>query len=248
MMNNFYQEDLAYIHHRGFGRFAKLVGEQLLALLHDHGIDSGLVTDIGCGSGIWAELLLDSGYDVCGIDISPAMIELARANAPRGQFRQASAFDCDLPRSQVITALGEVLGYAAEGMPRDEQLLDLFRRAADHLVPGGLLIFDVIVVSGGASMDYRDWQAGEDWAVLIQCSEQQQPGQLKRNMTIFRQQGDQYRRTEEEHLVRVFNPEELLRMLTVAGFDAEETDHYGTYPLASRRLAFVARKQRDAGD
>ena len=73
-----YSEDLAYIHDAGYGDFARGAAPALLGALRAHGITTGRVVDLGCGSGIWAALLLDAGYEVLGIDISPAMIRLAK--------------------------------------------------------------------------------------------------------------------------------------------------------------------------
>ncbi len=39
------------------------------------------VLDIGCGGGLLAELLARHGAQVCGIDLAPAMIEVARLHA-----------------------------------------------------------------------------------------------------------------------------------------------------------------------
>jgi len=74
-----YGADLAYIHDAGFGDFARKSAPGLLAILRQAGIRGGLVVDLGCGSGIWAAELTRRGYDVLGIDISRAMIRLARA-------------------------------------------------------------------------------------------------------------------------------------------------------------------------
>ena len=73
-----YQNDLAYIHDTGFGGFARGSAPGLLSLFRQSGITEGVVVDLGCGSGLWARALADSGYEVIGVDISPAMIELAR--------------------------------------------------------------------------------------------------------------------------------------------------------------------------
>src|SRR5262245_34869396 len=67
-----YREDLAYIHDVGHGDFARDAAPGLLALLRRQGIREGLVVDLGCGSGIWAEILVREGYRVLGIDLSPA--------------------------------------------------------------------------------------------------------------------------------------------------------------------------------
>ncbi len=42
-----------------------------------------VVADIPCGTGRLAEVALEMGYEVCGIDISPAMLEMARNRLAR---------------------------------------------------------------------------------------------------------------------------------------------------------------------
>jgi len=63
-----YETDLAYIHDRGFGDFARRSAPGLLKLLRQNGIVDGLVVDLGCGSGIWAHQLANAGFQVMGVD------------------------------------------------------------------------------------------------------------------------------------------------------------------------------------
>jgi SAM-dependent methyltransferase len=72
----------------------------------------GLVIDLGCGSGILSREVADAGYDVLGIDISPAMIDLARRRVPYGDFRVGSVLTGDLPPCIAVAAVGEVINYA----------------------------------------------------------------------------------------------------------------------------------------
>jgi hypothetical protein len=51
--------------------------EQTINLLHKEGIDSGIVTELGCGTGTLTQLLAKSGYDMIGIDISEDMLNMA---------------------------------------------------------------------------------------------------------------------------------------------------------------------------
>lgn len=44
------------------------------------------VADLGCGTGTLARLLTDGGYAVDGVDLSPQMIERARAKVPEASF------------------------------------------------------------------------------------------------------------------------------------------------------------------
>src|SRR5262249_43106923 len=106
-----YENDLAYIHDSGFGEFARGSAPGLLKLLRQSGITDGLVVDLGCGSGIWARELADSGFRVIGVDISPAMIQLARQRVPEADFEVGSFVQFHIPACRVVTALGEVFNY-----------------------------------------------------------------------------------------------------------------------------------------
>ena len=46
-------------------------------LLEREGIDSGLVLDLGCGTGSMTEELASYGYDMIGVDNSEEMLEIA---------------------------------------------------------------------------------------------------------------------------------------------------------------------------
>ena len=48
----------------------------------------GPACDLGCGPGHVAHYLHEQGVDVCGIDLSPAMVERARRLTPAVDFRQ----------------------------------------------------------------------------------------------------------------------------------------------------------------
>ncbi|MCG8355276.1 MAG: class I SAM-dependent methyltransferase, partial [Kiloniellales bacterium] len=67
-MTSTYQEDLAYIHHVGFGDLVQGATPGLLHKLREAGIDHGLVVDLGCGGGLWLRALLDAGYVALGVD------------------------------------------------------------------------------------------------------------------------------------------------------------------------------------
>jgi len=47
--------------------------------------------DVGCGTGHWSAFFAEMGYQVTGVDVSPAMIEVARAAMPECTFQVADA-------------------------------------------------------------------------------------------------------------------------------------------------------------
>jgi SAM-dependent methyltransferase len=205
-----YQTDLAYIHDQGFGDFALRSSPGLLKLLRGNGVDHGLVVDLGCGSGIWARQLGFAGYDVRGIDASPAMIRLARVKAPRAKFITASLEEAALPKCDAITAIGECLSYAFANDKSGRAVQRFFRRIHKALRPGGVFIFD----TAGTTLNGH-W-TGEDWAVLVEASVK--ADLLTRHLTTFRQVGGTYRRSEETHVLRLYKNAALRKALAEAAF------------------------------
>ena len=90
-MTGWYREGVAYIHDAGHAGFALETAPGILEILAQSGIHEGLVVDLGCGSGLLARELLDAGYGVLGIDISEAMVELARKPAMRREMGRIGA-------------------------------------------------------------------------------------------------------------------------------------------------------------
>ena len=134
----FYGPDQAIIHHENFGKLAKIAAEDVVSLLQGAGLSEGTVVDLGCGSGILARTLSEAGCDVLGVDISPAMIELAKRNAPRASFRVGSLLDAELPRAVAVTAIGEALNYATDPRAGLGELERLAGRVHGALEPGGV--------------------------------------------------------------------------------------------------------------
>ena len=88
-MTEWYKKDLAFIHDVGFSDYALKSAPGILDILARSKVNTGLVVDLGCGSGLWAEKLVQKGYKVLGIDISEAMIDIARSRVPEAEFRVA---------------------------------------------------------------------------------------------------------------------------------------------------------------
>ena len=52
--------------------------EIILEILKENEINDGIVADIACGSGEMTIRMADKGYDMIGLDMSPAMLERAK--------------------------------------------------------------------------------------------------------------------------------------------------------------------------
>lgn len=60
----------AFIHDAGFHDYALKSASGILSILAQNKIQSGLVVDLGCGSGLSAQEFVLADYQVLGIDIS----------------------------------------------------------------------------------------------------------------------------------------------------------------------------------
>lgn len=234
---DFYGRDLSHIHHHGFGDFARGAAPAIVQRLRAADLAGGRVLDIGCGSGVLACRLVHEGFTVVGIDISPAMVEIARELVPEAEFIIDSVHRMRLPACDAIVALGEALVYEAD---RPVDLPDFFRRAADALAPGGLLIFDLLLSDPGRQMRYRSSREGPGWIVDVDVSEDVERSVVTRRIQTLRWVDGQARRAQEIHRVRTFARDQIIRWLEAAGFFTETASAYGDQPLADRRLAFFA--------
>jgi len=232
-----YQSDLAYIHDAGFGDFARKAAPGLLGILRREGIRSGLIVDLGCGSGLWAAELTRRGYEVLGIDISRSMIRLARKRASAARFVNASFLRAKLPPCNAVTAIGECFNYTFDRQNSRRELVRFFRRVHGALPQGGVFVFD-IAEPGQASR--RAYSEGKDWAILFEA----EPGRdlLIRRMTTFRRVGTLYRRSREAHRLRLYRASDIAVGLRRAGFAVRVLRAYGRMRLPAAHAAFVATK------
>jgi SAM-dependent methyltransferase len=95
------------------------------------------VLDLGCGSGApIGAYLIEKGASVLGCDVSPAMIEMARARFPLSEWRVADMRSLDLGEK-----FGALIAWDSFfHLTRDEQR-SVLPRFREHLRDGGVLLF-----------------------------------------------------------------------------------------------------------
>jgi SAM-dependent methyltransferase len=240
---NLYEQDLAYIHDAGHGHLAKAAARRLIQELRTARLFTGTVVDVGCGSGILAREVTDAGYSVVGFDTSDSMIALARERSPKSTFRVGSFVSAEFPECVAVTAVGEVLNYRSEERNDVGARAGLFRRINNALVVGGLLLFDVAGLERSASAPHRrTWSQGEDWAVLVEVESDQKNNVLTRSITSFRKVGECYRRQNETHRLQLLDPNDVMRELGSAGFQASTFASYWEQVLPAGMVGFRAQK------
>ncbi|MBD2449559.1 class I SAM-dependent methyltransferase [Nostoc sp. FACHB-152] len=242
-MNKWYKQDLAFIHDDGFRDFALKSAPGILNILAENQINSGLVVDLGCGSGLLAEKLSQANYQVLGVDISESLIAIAQTRVPKAEFRVSSLFKTDIPPCNAVISIGECFSYLFDPDNNRQTLIQLFGRIYQALNPGGVLIFDIAQagqVSPGKTT--QKFTEGKDWIVLVEKEENPSQATLTRRIITFRKVGENYRRDDEIHRVKLYRSTQISTDLRNLGFRVQITRSYGSYHLPKGIVAFVARK------
>lgn len=123
-------------------------------LLPSIGRDKELL-DVGCGTGHWARFFSERGFAVAGIDVSPAMIRVARAKGvPGASFTIADAHELpfDYGRFDVAVAI-TTLEFVKDPQVVLREMIRCTRR------PGGLVL--VAVLNARARINRRRKAAGK---------------------------------------------------------------------------------------
>ncbi|MBQ5777802.1 MAG: class I SAM-dependent methyltransferase [Oscillospiraceae bacterium] len=88
--------------------------------------------DVACGTGVLFPYYAARGADVCGVDISPEMVRIAKHNFPDIEVICADATEISFPEG-----FGAVMVYNA--FPHFPDPRAAVRALSSHLAPGGVL-------------------------------------------------------------------------------------------------------------
>ena len=159
---------------------------------------------------------------------------MARRRAPAAHFTCGSLWDFQLPPAVAVTAIGEVLSYVSDpraGEP-EPALAALFRDVHAALEPGGVFLFDVAAPGRAGPEGLREgFDDHRSYSVYSRASETADRTVLERRIVLFRRDGEHYRRSDEVHRLRLFEPDEIVRLLRESGFDVTRLRGYGDLEL-----------------
>lgn len=114
---------------------------RILPRIESHGIAGRRLLDVACGTGKSFIPLLEKGWEVTGCDLSPAMIEVARAKVG-GRVELVVADMRELPvlgGFDLVSCLGDAVNYLLTTEDLERALTGMRR----NLGAAGLLAFDV---------------------------------------------------------------------------------------------------------
>lgn len=209
-----------------------------------------LVLDLACGTGSLTVELAKRGYDMIGADASMDMLNCARDKMVKEGFSdKILLLEQDMREFELYGTVESILctcdslNYLLE----EEDLLEVFRLAENYLDPGGLFLFDMNTeYKYGQLLGDRTFADTTDDAAFIWQNFYYDEDRINEyQLTLFEKDGDLYRRTEEDHLQKAYDPDLVVSLLQKAGLKAEGVlDAFTLDPARpdSERITFVARE------
>jgi len=192
----------------------------LQELLERHPVEKGRMLDLACGTGTVALSFASNGWEVWGIDASSEMLAQAEKKGRESGLRlRLSCQDMrwfTVPASvRLATCLYDSMNY----MLTLPDLQAVVQRVAAHLVPGGLLFFDMNTAWALEHVwDHHTFLVESDDLSLIMASEYDEEQLLGRiNVTGFVRRGRLYERFSETHTEQAYSENEVRGAISAAG-------------------------------
>ena len=203
------------------------------------------VVDLCCGSGLMTRELADRGYDVVGLDASAAMLARARdrlgPDAPlhRAVLPDLSCLPADRRFDAVVSTL-DGLNYLT--LPDLRQTLV---GLADHLRPGGWLVFDVHAEGAVALLEQHPVITGTFGEATYTLLSDVDPATRRCSSTLDYRDPRPDSSFVEEHVQYLHTAQQIGDALTAAGFlILDVADEYSDAPATtdSVRATWTARR------
>lgn len=186
--------------------------------------------DCACGSGLFTRKLKREGFSVIGVDISEEMLKEAKSKSIsekihidylKQDMKNLKSFE----KVGFISVVNDGINYLS-----NKDLIKAFKSFNKCLVKGGCLIFDISskyklekVLNGNVFCDNNDKLSYMWFNSFIKDK-----NAINLTLTFFENQGNSYKRFDEEQLQYIHAVEDIKNALNDCGFKVVDiTDEYG---------------------
>jgi SAM-dependent methyltransferase len=220
--------------------------EYLTTILAENGIESGLILDLGCGTGKLKRLMEKKGYDMIGVDNSFEMLDIARESECENiLYLMQDMREFELYGTvKAIYSACDSLNYILE----EEELLTVFQLVNNYLDPGGLFVFDI-----NTPFKYQELLAENTFAetrdegsFIWENYYDEEEKINEYDLTLYIEEEDgRFARYQEVHYQKCYELSVIKELLQEAGLEfVAAYDAYSKNPVAedSEKITIVARE------
>ena len=213
--------------------------------------EKNLVVDLGCGTGTLTNLMYKKGYDMIGIDSSPAMLEIAQAKRDDKGY-EILYINQDMRDLDLYSTVGTVYSVcdSVNYLLKDEEVERTFKLIENFLYPGGLFMFDFNTVYKYEKVlgDTTIAENREDCAFIWENFYDDETHINEYDLSIFIEQDEPgiFKRFTENHFQRGYTLGQMHVFLQKAGLKAvlvRDSDTKEEPSYDSQRIFIVARKE-----
>ena len=119
--------------------------------------------DIGCGDGRYMQFLRDAGFDVFGIDSSPAAVELVTERLGSRTAEVADMYSYEIPRNEYFL----IISMNTMHHGTKEQVTSLVGRVRESLIQGGRFFFTLPDIGSARKWNTFKYEQGLGDGILV---------------------------------------------------------------------------------
>ena len=239
-----------------YDRIMRPVGYEMWAdyvekLCARYGHQPRRLLDLACGTGSTSLPFARRGYEVVGVDSSPAMLAVARAKAAAAghkiDFIQGDMRDFSLPAPvDLAICLFDSINYLLTPADVARACAAVYRA----LAPGGLFVCDANTRHRLSRIEDEEMVFTEDDYCLVWRNSYDREREIWRaDLTGFLRRGELFERFVEAHEERAYGPRELADAVAAGGLELVAMHAaFGFEPVAegTDRVYVVARRPDEA--
>ncbi len=226
------------------------IADRICSLLHENGVDGGLLLDLGCGTGTLSFLLEQKGFDVIGIDASEDMLSVA--NEKKYEDNSSALFLCQ--KAEELDLFGTIQCAVSsldtfnhiDNIEKIEKAISLVSLFMDM---NGIFIFDMNTpykhkeILGNNTFVYDMDEVYCVWQNSYNKNAERTDIDL--DFFIKNEDNEDYERYSESFSEYIYDTEDIINIIKKCGFTLLATnDDYSENAMSdtTQRITFIVKK------
>lgn len=235
-------------------------GEYIASLLREHGLQEGLICELGCGTGSITRRLKEKGYDMIGVDMSPEMLEIAMYDHME-ESEGILYLNQDMREFELYGTVDAIISVcdSMNYLTSERDILKVLKLCNNYLEAGGLFIFDLKTeYTFSHEMGERTIVDNREDATLIWENHYDSGEKINAyDITIFNrippedeEDEELFEKIQETHLQKAYDLETVKRLIAEAGMEFVAVYDAFTHDAPredSERVYFIAKEKKQDG-